>query len=233
MTALEIVPNHQPCLLKLGQNPVYGRKPDLLSVAEQQFVDIFRTDVANIIAFKNLKNLDSGQRNLQTGVFEFLGFSSHNFAWSKGSIHDADKLQYSANYQATPGMSRRFTQPITLILIFVLLAGCSSVRFPGVHRITVQQGNVITQQMIDRLKPGMTRSQVRFVLGNAVIDDQLDEDRWDYIYSIQIAGGSSIRKVLSVYFVGDRLSYFIGDFIPTGEYEAFIERGSAGQAQRP
>ena len=130
-------------------------------------------------------------------------------------------------------MSRRFTQPFTLILIFVLLAGCSSVRFPGVHRITVQQGNVITQQMIDRLKPGMTRSQVRFVLGNAVIDDQLDEDRWDYIYSIQIAGGSSIRKVLSVYFVGDRLSYFIGDFIPTGEYEAFIERGSAGQAQQP
>lgn len=106
------------------------------------------------------------------------------------------------------------------------LVGCSSFQFPGVHRITVQQGNVITQQMIDKLKPGMTRSQVRFVLGNAVIDDQLDADRWDYVYSIQIAGGNPIRKVLTVYFLDDRLSYFEGDFVPSDEYEAFVERES-------
>lgn len=117
----------------------------------------------------------------------------------------------------------RFT---ALILVAAFMAGCSTFRFPGVHRITVQQGNVITQQMIDKLKPGMTRSQVRFVLGNAVIDDQLDADRWDYIYSIQLAGGTPIKKLLTVYFVDDRLSYFVGDFVPTDEYRAFVEQGT-------
>ena len=67
----------------------------------------------------------------------------------------------------------------------------------------------------------MTKSQVRFVLGNAVIDDSLDVDRWDYIYTLSIAGGDQIRTKLSVYYVDERLSYFVGDFVPTEEYEAY------------
>lgn len=106
------------------------------------------------------------------------------------------------------------------VCVALLMSGCSSFRFPGVHRINIQQGNVITQQMIDRLKPGMTRSQVRFVLGNPVIDDSLDSERWDYVYTIQIAGGEVVRKVLSVYFIEGRLSHFEGDFVPTEEYKA-------------
>lgn len=105
------------------------------------------------------------------------------------------------------------------LLVSLSLTACSSFRFPGVHRINVQQGNVITQQMIDKLKPGMTRSQVRFVLGNPVVDDNLDADRWDYIYTFQLAGGDTLRKVLSVYFVDERLSYFEGDFLPTTVYQ--------------
>lgn len=111
------------------------------------------------------------------------------------------------------------------MLLTGALAACSSFRFPGVHRITVQQGNVITQQMIDKLRPGMTKSQVRFVLGNAVVEDPLDADRWDYIYSISIRGAEPIRKVLSVYFIDERLSYFVGDFVPTEEYQNIV--GSA------
>ncbi len=111
---------------------------------------------------------------------------------------------------------------IFLILILgAALTACSTFRFPGVHRINIQQGNVITQQMVDKLRPGMTKSQVRFVLGNAVVDDSLDASRWDYIYTLQVAGGDQIKTVLSVYFVDDRLSYFVGDFIPTEELEAY------------
>ena len=73
--------------------------------------------------------------------------------------------------------------------------------------------------MIDKLKPGMTKSQVRFVLGNPVIDDSLDKNRWDYIYTIQIAGGNTIRRKLILHFRNERLSYFEGDFIPTDEAE--------------
>ena len=79
----------------------------------------------------------------------------------------------------------------TILLVF--LAGCSTFKFPGVHRITIQQGNVISQAMIDKLRPGMTRSQVRFVLGNPVVSDSLNQDQWDYVYSIQLSGGTPLR----------------------------------------
>ena len=110
---------------------------------------------------------------------------------------------------------------LLIIALGTVLTACSTLRFPGVHRINIQQGNVITQQMIDKLRPGMTKSQVRFVLGNAVIEDSLDVDRWDYIYTVSIAGGDQIRTKLSLHFVDERLSYFVGDFIPTEEYEAY------------
>ena len=116
---------------------------------------------------------------------------------------------------------------LILLTLVVSLSACSTLRFPGVHRINIQQGNVITQQMIDKLKPGMTQSQVKFILGNPVIDDSLDASRWDYIYSIAIRGGEPIRKVLTVYFIDDRLSHFTGDFVPTEEYDVIKAQAEA------
>jgi len=106
---------------------------------------------------------------------------------------------------------------IFLLILLMLINGCSTFRFPGVHRITIQQGNVISQVMIDKLKPGMTKSQVRYILGNPVIDDSLNQQRWDYVYTIQIAGGDILRRVLILHFQNERLSYFEGDFLPTDE----------------
>ena len=73
----------------------------------------------------------------------------------------------------------------------------------------------------------MTGNQVKYVLGTAVIDDQLETDRWDYIYTIHISGGEQVRRVLSLYFMEDRLSYFVGDFVPTEEYKAIVEKRKA------
>src|SRR5690606_38966146 len=72
-------------------------------------------------------------------------------------------------------------RPLILALFTAALvaqAGCS---LPRVHKVTVQQGNVITQEMIDRLKPGMTRSQVAYVMGEPVLRHAFEKDRWDYI----------------------------------------------------
>ena len=65
----------------------------------------------------------------------------------------------------------------------------------------------------------MTKSQVRYILGNPVIDDSLNQQRWDYVYTLQIAGGDILRRVLILHFRDQRLSYFEGDFLPTGEAE--------------
>jgi len=104
---------------------------------------------------------------------------------------------------------------VLALAVVLLVGGCSTLKFPGVHRITVQQGNVISQAMIDKLRPGMTKSQVRYILGNPVVDDSLDKDQWDYVYTIQIAGGQVIRRLLVLYFREERLSYFEGDYLPS------------------
>ena len=97
------------------------------------------------------------------------------------------------------------------LLVLLLITGCSSV--PSVlYRIDVQQGNVITQEMVDRLKPDMTRSQVRFVLGTALIDDVFHKDRWDYVYRLVQHGNLVDEYKLTVFFEEDKLARIQGDF---------------------
>ena len=72
----------------------------------------------------------------------------------------------------------------------LLVAGCAmpQLKLPRLYRVTVQQGNVITQNMIDQLKPGMTRRQVAYIMGEPVLRNTFNEDRWDYIYTIYLPG---------------------------------------------
>lgn len=107
-------------------------------------------------------------------------------------------------------------RPALLCLLVPLFAaaltGCS---LPRVHKVTVQQGNVITQEMIDRLKPGMTRSQVAFVMGEPVFRNAFDDSRWDYVYTLEVPGYYQEEKKVSLYFENGVLAYFTGDYAPT------------------
>lgn len=69
---------------------------------------------------------------------------------------------------------------LLLAALMTLLSGCLSV-----YHLEVQQGNVVTQEMIDKLKPGMTRNQVRYVLGTPLVIDPFHPDRWDYYYYLR------------------------------------------------
>jgi outer membrane protein assembly factor BamE len=95
------------------------------------------------------------------------------------------------------------------------LAGCGSVeRIPFVHRIDVQQGNVITQEQIDQLKPGMSTRQVRFTLGSPMITDVFHQDRWDYVYRMDPGKGEIEQHRIVLYFENDLLTRIEGDFRP-------------------
>jgi len=131
-------------------------------------------------------------------------------------------------------MMRTAGRCLALTLI-ALLSGCSSfdlpeLRFPGVYRQTIQQGNVVTQEMINRLKPGMTRRQVRFILGEPVLANAFREDRWDYVYTIQIGSLDRLQQSVTLYFEDDALSYFEGDFLPTAAREA-LEKADQAAAE--
>ena len=109
---------------------------------------------------------------------------------------------------------------ISLISLCLFLSGCSWVKFPGVHRVPVQQGNIIDQEMIDKLKPGMTKSQVRYVLGTPLVADSFDQQRWDYIYSRVTSSGKKTQEQVTVYFDAEnKLERLSGDYLPGGATE--------------
>ena len=101
------------------------------------------------------------------------------------------------------------------LAVVLALSACGSLEFPGVYKLTIQQGNIVSQEMIDRLKPGMTRSQVQFVLGNPVLADSFERDRWNYVYTIDIPGQAIIERELVIVFENDRLLRFEGDYTPS------------------
>lgn len=97
------------------------------------------------------------------------------------------------------------------------LAGCSTVlnNLPGVYSLDIQQGNVINQEMVDQLRPGMTKRQVLYIMGSPMLVDVFHQKRWDYLYSEQPGGGVRVQKRLSLYFNEDELIGVQGDFRPS------------------
>jgi len=97
----------------------------------------------------------------------------------------------------------------------VILAGCSG--FPGVYKIDIPQGNVVTQEMVDQLRPGMTPNQVRYVLGSPLVTDTFHQNRWDYIYRKKTGKSGAIEQYrLAVFFSEGKLSSISGNFRPGG-----------------
>ncbi len=99
-------------------------------------------------------------------------------------------------------------------LIAVALAGCSSVpRIINEYKIDVQQGNILTQDMVSQLKPGLTKDQVRFILGTPVLMDMFHGNRWDYVYRFQkgSTGDVEMRKFSTFFDASDRLVRVAGD----------------------
>ena len=101
--------------------------------------------------------------------------------------------------------------------IATLLAACSLPKFnlPRLYKITVQQGNVITQEMVDQLKPGMTRSQVAFIMGEPILRNTFNEKRWDYLYTVLLPGYFDQDVRMSLFFEDEILAYFTGDLAPS------------------
>ena len=100
----------------------------------------------------------------------------------------------------------------------MLAAGCarydSDFKLPGVYRIDVQQGNVLDQDMLNKLRPGMDRDQVRFIMGTPGVEDPFHKDRWDYIYTNAKGGSDRERRHIVVYFKDDKLAYLEGSVVP-------------------
>ncbi len=95
-------------------------------------------------------------------------------------------------------------------LFLSLAAGCAGGKISP-YRIDVQQGNALDEESVARLKPGLSRSQVRFLLGTPLVVDPFHADRWDYVYLYHKAGRLTEQKRVTLYFEGDTLARIEGD----------------------
>jgi outer membrane protein assembly factor BamE len=103
--------------------------------------------------------------------------------------------------------------PRAILLAALLLAGCNIL---APYKMDIQQGNVITQEMLAKLQPGMTRSQVRFALGTPLVVDPFRADRWDYVYYYTKQGVVTEQRRIVVVFKDDKLARIEGNVVPAG-----------------
>ena len=96
---------------------------------------------------------------------------------------------------------------IKLILLSMLLASCSYLSSPVLspYKMDIRQGNYVTPEMRGKLKIGMSRQQVRYVLGTPMVSDTFHGDRWDYVYRLEQHGEVVEKQRLTLYFEGDKL----------------------------
>ncbi len=95
-----------------------------------------------------------------------------------------------------------------LLLLAPLLAGC-------VYRMNIQQGNYLEGRTVDQLQVGMTRSQVRYLLGTPMVPDAFEKDRWDYLYYFKRGRLSKAEeRHLTVYFKEEKVARFQRDNVP-------------------
>ena len=102
--------------------------------------------------------------------------------------------------------------PRTLVVSLSLLTAACGFFTP--YRMEIQQGNYVTQQMAAQLKPGLTRDQVRFVMGTPLVTDIFHEERWDYVFVRQRANSQEVEhRRIAVFFEDGKLKRVDGDIL--------------------
>ena len=124
----------------------------------------------------------------------------------------------------------RARAPMVVVAVALAASGCSTMTSPfdnfipyvsqfGIYKLDINQGNYLSQDMVDKLKEGQTRQQVRTVLGTPLLTSVFRDNRWDYLYEYRKNGRLQTHRQFTVYFQGDVLSRWEGDEMPKSVLE--------------
>jgi outer membrane protein assembly factor BamE len=136
-----------------------------------------------------------------------------------------------------PAMPPRRTLPVlAAAAVLALLAGCGSVDSTSrrittaltPYKIEIVQGNFVSREQVEALRPGMTREQVRQILGTPLVASLFHADRWDYVFTLKRQGVDPQQRRLTVFFKGEGMDRVEGDTMPSeSEFVATLERKRA------
>ncbi len=99
-----------------------------------------------------------------------------------------------------------------LFLTFLVTLATACVYTPS-----IQQGNILQQEEVNKIKPGMTRSQIAYILGKPALNTNLEDNTWYYLYYLEPSRGESRSKRLILHFAGDELERMEGTIKPEEE----------------
>jgi outer membrane protein assembly factor BamE len=122
-----------------------------------------------------------------------------------------------------PSLSRRINHWMGICLTCTGLAACGSFNNASnsiasivtPYKVEVVQGNFVSKEQVEALRPGMSRGQVRDILGSPLVSSVFHADRWDYVFTIRRQGVEAQSRKLAVFFKGDELEKFDGDTMPS------------------
>lgn len=97
---------------------------------------------------------------------------------------------------------QKLTKIVTLTAALLLASGCS---YFGVYKRDIPQGNLVTADMVEQLRPGMTRDDVVYVMGRPLLEAPFDSNQWDYVFRLDEAYGGVERRRVTLIFDGNRL----------------------------
>jgi outer membrane protein assembly factor BamE len=92
-----------------------------------------------------------------------------------------------------------------MLILFSILFSLSGCSYLHVHRMDIEQGNIITSDMVSRIHKGMTKSEVKDILGEPVLSNVFDPNRLDYVYTYKPGAGKSVEKYVTLIFSNDHL----------------------------
>jgi len=124
-----------------------------------------------------------------------------------------------------------------VVILSIFLISCSQLNsvpdfLPKVYKVDIQQGNEIDSEMLLKLKPGMTKSQVKFVLGTPLIQDSFHKQRWDYLYIMREKGKLLDKRHIILNFEKDLLRTITGEVIPKNENRQLVNKQKSNNSSR-
>lgn len=106
-----------------------------------------------------------------------------------------------------------FPKRAVIALLALLITACSNpgVIVPNVHKINIQQGNVVTHESLEKISIGMSKRQVSLILGMPFINDPFHNDRWDYVYTLTLGHNETEKNQVTIVFDNDTVSQVIAE----------------------
>lgn len=210
------------CLGELGEHPIDGGQADIEPLGEHQLVDILCAQVAQLGLLKQSQDFEPGNSDLEPGALDVRGQRVVNL---HGAMIAVPGLTTSPFFMKQT--RSRLTACVLLSLGLALLGGCAGRELPNwlsPYRPEVSQGNVVTSEQASRLVVGMTREQVRTLLGTPMLVDPFRDQRWDYVFDLRRVDGSRERRRFFVEFEAGRLARWSGDQLPQTPVELLTSR---------